>query len=146
MALWYTLSVLLECPQTFEWQLLVRVDSGDYDLVTEQIAASVVLSVCVKHSAFIMLSFKISIKPIHAINVSFYFPSALFFFNCSHARSLLFWLIHFCKYVHYHFICHQTCTTCPWCFCFSKVNAKISLCWFHLYISFKKVLHNKDVE
>lgn len=49
----------------------MRVDSGDYDLVTKEITASVVLSVCVEHSAFIMLSFKISIKPIHAVNVSF---------------------------------------------------------------------------
>lgn len=59
-------------------------------------------------------------------------------FSCSLAWSLLFWLTFCCKYVHYHFICVFRPAPHPWCFCFSKVNAKMSLCWFHLYISFKK--------
>lgn len=45
---------------------------------TKQTTASVVLSVCVKHSAFIMLSSRnIFIEPIHAFNVKFLFSKSV---------------------------------------------------------------------
>lgn len=101
-----------------------------------------ILSICVKHSAFILLPFKMFIEPIYGFHASFDFQSCRIL-RCSHAHvcSHLFC----CKYVHFHFILvFRPAATRQWWFSFSKV--KMSLCWFHLYISFKKVLHNKVIE
>lgn len=57
--------------------------------------ASVVSSICVKHSAFIMLPFEnIFIEPIHAFNVSFYLQSVLLYFFFFLAAIML---AHFCS-------------------------------------------------
>lgn len=75
MALWYILSVLLERTPRDSWMIPFVKSWFLWFMIrwTKQTTASFVLSICVKHSAFIMFIFQnIFIEPILAFNVSFY--------------------------------------------------------------------------
>lgn len=130
--------------RTAEWQHLSKVV---YESDLKRTTLFVVLLICVKHSAFYHVIYHgMFYWTIRVFRASF--QSLRFFSVCSCSH---FFCSHFCFdqpcAVNMYIIISYVSSDLHHMFMvFLVFSAKMSLCLFHLYISFKKVLHNKEVK